>query len=816
MEELAVEEAKLGQLHAETRNVMTRIAALRSQIDNSGGSPALEQHKGTPNPSVISPALCKSDKIALFRSLFRGREDVFPRRWENVKTGKAGYSPVCGNEWKRGDCEKAAGRGKGHGPLCGDCPKQAFLPVTDREVEKHLRGEHVMGVYPLLHDESCWFLALDFDKKAWKSDIEVFLNTCRTFGLSPAVERSRSGDGAHIWLFFSTPIKAAEARKLGCLLITETMARRHQLSMESYDRLFPNQDTMPKGGFGNLIALPLQREARQLGNTVFLDEAFEPWPDQWAFLSKIQSIAPDVVCHLAEEATRRGTVIGLRTPDAAGEDNADPWNSPSKPASKQKILAVSLPPTVQAFLAQRLFLEKAGLPSILLNQLKRLAAFQNPEFYKKQRLRLSTALTPRVIACAEELPDHIALPRGCLPTAEAFLQENGIKLLLVDKREPGSPVSCTFHGRLTPVQEQAAMALLGHDTGVLVAPPGTGKTVIGAYLIAERKTSTLVLVHRRPLLSQWVAQLALFLDRDPKTIGQIGAGRNKPNGSLDVVMIQSLVRRGSVREEVAGYGQIILDEAHHCPALSFEQVLSTAKARYIVGLTATPKRLDGHHPIMEMQLGPVRFHLRPQSQDARQPFAHHLIVRQTAFCHAKADVGIHELYAALGADEKRNDMIFDDIIQALEEKRSPLVLTERRDHLEHFAARLQKFARHLIVLHGGMKAKDRRDTMARLASIPKGEERVLLATGRFIGEGFDDARLDTLFLALPVSWKGTLVQYAGRLHRLYPGKTEVRIYDYLDSDVPMLAKMFEKRLRGYRALGYHHGRASEEEKQQEK
>jgi superfamily II DNA or RNA helicase len=360
-----------------------------------------------------------------------------------------------------------------------------------------------------------------------------------------------------------------------------------------------------------------------------------------------------------------------------------------------------------------------------------------------------------------------------------------------------------FRGALTPVQEQAASALQAHDLGVFVAPPGVGKTVVGTYLVAERACSTLIVVHRRPLLDQWMAQLSLFLGIQPREIGQIGAGKTIPNGHLDVAMIQSLLRKGEVDDLVASYGQIIVDECHHVPAVSFERVLAAAKARYVVGLTATPQRRDGHHPIVGMQLGPTRFAVTPTSQAAQRPFGHKLVVRDTGFTTTDAgSLSMQDLYAKLAADEKRNRLILDDVIQALEEGRSPLLLTERKDHLEYFAARLEKFARHLVVLQGGMRPKARREANERLAGIPDDEERLVLATGRYIGEGFDDARLDTLFLALPVSWKGTLIQYTGRLHRLHPAKKEVRIFDYVDRDVAMLLRMFEKRLRGYRAIGY--------------
>jgi superfamily II DNA or RNA helicase len=814
--EIEREEARLAELRQEVDEAAVRLAALRQELSSASGEgqagPSPEPAH-PPKPDVLPAALVRdaskarlssAEKIDLFRSLFRGRADVFPRRWENPATGRSGYSPACANEWDQRLCRKSYRPPGGRRGTCGECPNQAFLPVSDEEIEGHLRGEQVMGVYPMLPDETCWLLAADFDKTSWHEDVAAFATTCRTRGVPVAIERSRSGNGAHAWFFFSAPVPAVTARKLACFLVTETMASRHQLAMDSYDRLFPNQDTMPRGGFGNLIALPLQQKARQLGNTVFVDSELRPFPDQWAFLATLRRMEPAWVDVLANEAARQGQVIGVRMSDPPDADEETPWNRRPSGGSRQSVISEPLPATARAILCQRVFIEKAGLPSSFLNQLKRLAAFQNPEFYQKQSLRLSTALTPRVIACAEELAEHIALPRGCLPGARALFREHGVDLVVEDKREDGSVLQVDFRGELTPMQEQAARAMLEHDTGVLVAPPGTGKTVIAAYLVAARRRNALILVHRKPLLDQWVAQLSLFLGIEEKEIGRIGAGTRRPTGKIDVAMLQSLGRKGSVSDLVAGYGLVIVDEAHHIPAVSFERVLSDVRARYVVGLTATPQRRDGHHPITQMQLGPIRFREPSGSQALPRPFAHRLIVRETSFSADSLPdgTGIQEIYAALAADQARNDLIFDDVVQRLEEKRSPILLTERRDHLEHFAQRLRGFARNLVVLHGGMRPKERRDVLARLATIPDDEERLLLATGRYIGEGFDDARLDTLFLALPVSWKGTLVQYTGRLHRLRPGKTEVRIYDYVDRAVAMLVRMFEKRLRGYRAIGY--------------
>lgn len=369
------------------------------------------------------------------------------------------------------------------------------------------------------------------------------------------------------------------------------------------------------------------------------------------------------------------------------------------------------------------------------------------------------------------------------------------------KRSSGNPINASFFGELTDAQCQATEAILKYDHGVIVASPGFGKTVLGTYLIAERKCSTLIRVHRQPLLEQWRSQIGIFLNRDSKSIGQLGGGKRKLTGQVDVAMIQSLSRKETVDDIVTEYGQVIIDECHHLPAVSFERVLSEVKARYVVGLTATPQRRDGHQPIIHMQIGPIRYRVDPRSQQAQCPFKYRLVVRETGFNlpEQESDMTIQELYGLLATNGQRNELIINDVLMAIEEGRSPILLTERKGHLENLHEQLKGFVKHIVVLHGGRSVKERREVQEQLASIPIGEERLLLATGRYIGEGFDDARLDTLFLTLPVSWKGTLIQYAGRLH---PSKHEVRIVDYVDSDIPMLTKMLEKRRVGYRSMGY--------------
>jgi superfamily II DNA or RNA helicase/very-short-patch-repair endonuclease len=744
-------------------------------------------------------------KVALFRSLFQGRSDVYPRRFENQRTGKSGYAPACGNEWVWSVCEKPRIK-------CAACSHQRFLPVTDDVIRWHLFGQDdtgrdfVMGVYPMLLDETCFFLAADLDKTHWQEDAQAILETCQRMNLPAALERSRSGNGGHIWLFFEEAISAAMARKLGAHILTETMERRPDIGLESYDRFFPNQDTLPQGGFGNLIALPLQKQPRELNNSVFLDDGLLPHADQWAFLSSIRKVDRSTVEAMVSEAEKRGRIVGVRLA-AVDEDAATPWALLPSRRRKEPPLTDPLPNRIDLILGNQAYIAKDVLPPGLRNRLIRLAAFQNPEFYKAQAMRLPTYDKPRIIACAEDHPQHIGIPRGCLDDVKRLLSELRIEAVVQDERFAGHPLNVEFRGELQPEQDAAAKDMLAHDTGVLSATTAFGKTVIAAWLIAKRGVNTLVLVHRRQLLEQWVERLSSFLNLPPKAIGRIGGGRKKPTGSLDVATIQSLVRNGVVNDLVGEYGHLIIDECHHVSARVFEEVVHQAKAKLVTGLSATVTRKDGHHPIIFMQCGPVRHRVDAKAQAAARPFEHTVCVRPTGFrpMGALSEDTRHqfqELYSQLVADDTRNQLICDEVLQTVREGRSPLVLTERNEHLDNLAERLSPNIQHLVVLRGGMGRKEARAIVARLASIPETEQRALLATGRYIGEGFDDARLDTLFLTLPVSWHGTIAQYVGRLHRRYHGKCEVRVYDYADLNVPMLARMFDRRCRGYEAVGY--------------
>lgn len=592
------------------------------------------------------------------------------------------------------------------------------------------------------------------------------------------------------------------------------MEHRPELGFASYDRLFPSQDTLPKGGFGNLIALPLQRQARLQGNSLFLDTALQPHPDQWAFLASVEKITQAQLEVIVADAERRDRVMGVRL-SLDGED-ADaqaksPWVAPASRRRAEVSIAGPFPEKLEMVLGDQIYLAKEAMPAPLRNRLLRLAAFQNPEFYRAQAMRLSTYGKPRVIHCAEELPGHIALPRGCLDEIRQLMDTLGIEAAIRDARCAGAPLAVSFQGTLRPEQQAAAQEMLRHDTGVLSATTAFGKTVLAAWLIAQRGASTLVLVHRQQLMEQWVERLSAFLGIPEKQIGRLGGGRRKLTGNVDVALVQSLVRKGVVLDEVGAYGHLVVDECHHLPAWSFEQVARRAKAKYITGLSATVTRKDGHHPIIFMQCGPVRHRVDARVHAAARPFARTVLVRPTAFRFSQPPEDdprkqFQALVQALQTDDARNSMIRADALQAVREGRKPLILTERTGHLallaQQLAAEIVTEGGHVVTLQGGMGRKALHRTLDELARIPENAPRVIVATGSFIGEGFDDSALDTLLLTLPVSWRGTVAQYAGRLHRLHEGKREVRIYDYADLNEPMLARMFDKRCRGYETLGY--------------
>ncbi len=630
------------------------------------------------------------------------------------------------------------------------------------------------------------------------------MTTCDTFAVSAYLERSRSGSGAHVWIFFDKPIRASVARSFGTFLLSETKQKRYQLGFKSFDRMFPNQDFMPKGGFGNLIALPLQLESRKAGNSVFIDRNFQAYEDQWSFLTSVVRMKTTFVESVVREAAARQAILTVPLPEI-DQDANEPWKIKPSGKAKNNDLKAPFPKKVAITLSNMIYVPKFEFSSSALNKLMKLAAFQNPEFYRLQATRQSTHDTPRVICCADDHPQDIALPRGCLNNLLEIFKHNGIAVAINDERSKGEHINVAFKGQLRPNQLSAEKALIEKDFGILSASTAFGKTVLAAKLIGERKLNTLILVHTVSLIDQWKEKLEEFLVLPPNAIGQLGGGKKKRTGQIDIATIQSLVRKGVVSDIVTEYGQIVVDECHHISAFSFEQVIKQAKAKHVLGLTATLVRKDGHHPIIVMHCGDVLFKDALKNRKYFAGIKHAVIPRQTNFqftSSANEETPFHELYDALAKDENRNELIFDDILKELEQGRSPLVITERIEHLDGLAMKLSGFAKNIIVLKGGMTKKERTQIFARLKAIPEQEERLILASGKFVGEGFDDSRLNTLFLLLPVSFGGRVEQYVGRLHREHLGKNDLRIYDYVDSSHPIFRKMFERRCEKYRNLGY--------------
>lgn len=731
------------------------------------------------------------EKVELFRRLFQGRNDVYPVRWESKSTGKAGYAPACANEWRIGVCEKPRIK-------CSDCGNRLFIPVSDAVAYDHLAGERTVGIYPLLPDDTCHFLAVDFDEADWREDAGAFTQSCAELGVPAALEISRSGNGAHAWVFFSDRVAARDARRLGTAIISHTCSRTRQLKLESYDRLFPNQDTMPKGGFGNLIALPLQKKPRENGHSVFVDSSFCPYPDQWAYLASIQLMPPHDIDPTILRATGNAHPLDVTFVD--DEDNKEPWKRTG--AATQKLTG-PMPKSLSLTVANLVYFEKAQLPQSLANRLIRLAAFQNPEFYKAQAMRFPVWDKPRVIGCAENYPNHIALPRGCLEAAVDLLRTYAIKCEFRDERFEGVPLDVTFCGTLRSDQNTAVTAMLEHKMGVLCAPTAFGKTVTAAALIAARGVNTLVLVHRTELLKQWKERLQSFLGVGKSLVGTIGGGKTRPTGTIDIAVMQSLSRKGEVDPIVENYGHVVVDECHHVGAVSFDAILKRVKAKYVLGLTATPIRRDGQQPIIFMQCGPIR-HVAAKPLGA----PHDLAVLPFGLpkkIEVSQDAGIQDIFRHLANDSDRTALITAEIARAFEQGRKVLVLTERTEHLQTIAAQLAVKVATLFTLHGRMSKKARVALVEEINRLPPDAPRVLLSTGKLVGEGFDHPPLDTLVLAMPISWKGTLQQYAGRLHREHATKSDVRIIDFVDEGHPALVRMWDKRQRGYREMGYRIG-----------
>lgn len=768
-------EREIAALRAENKR-LTRLLDLRGQDIR----PDSEQLTAPLRPpGLVTRHSESADKIALFMDLFRARRDGHAVRWENERLGTKGWTPAAVGGWRKGMRWATASR----------------IPLTEQVVRDHLEGKKFIGLYPMFVDNTCAFLAADFDGATAMLDALAYVKVATSFSVPTALEISQSGRGAHVWIFFTGPVPAATARQMGTVLIHGAAVMRGSMDLRSYDRLFPSQDVLPGEGPGNLIAAPLYGKRRRDGLTEFLDVAtLEPFDDQWAYLSMLRRATPREVGKIAARVKDVATGSEVRRLTRSAATKVHP----------------RLPSRIFATLGAGLAIDTAELSPAALATFKHAASMANPRFYELQRLRKSVWGVPRFIQGYDlTLGGEFVVPRGLRHAIASMVETAGSRLDITDGRNTGSEVDLTFGGSLSPAQDNAVGALLAHDDGVLVAAPGSGKTVMACAIIAERATSTLVLVDRKALADQWRERVFQFLG---VKAGQLGAGRSRLTGAVDIMMLPTLARRDDIVELTAPYGQVVVDEAHHVAAAVYDHTVKRIAARFWLGLTATPRRRDGLGELVTWQLGPVRHVLDERDRgtlldpQAAGVAERRLVVHETGFTADDIDIGepgaLADLYHRLALDRNRNAQIVDDVAAAVSDGRNCLVLTRRIAHLAALDELLHARALSALRLQGGMPAKERRAVIDRLAAATIGEGALVIGTMPFIGEGFDSPALDTLFLAAPISYDGLLVQCVGRILREASGKSTAVVHDYHDAMVPVLAASLGKRMPGYRALRF--------------
>ena len=782
---------ELDDLESKKKSINQEIACLEQLELNKDQN---KTHLGT--KALSRTAESPEDKIKLFHRLFACRTSVFPKLWINQNKNTKGYSPACNNEWAKGVCNKPKIK-------CSNCNNQNFVPLNEYVINDHLRGKQTIETYAIDFDDSCKFIACDFDGKDWEMAVINYQKAANELGIEVAIEKSRSGNGSHAWIFFSEKVEARIARQLGTLILSKAQENCHIIKFDSFDRFFPNQDLLPKGGFGNLIALPLQKDKRELGNCVFLDQNLNAITDQWDYLSNIHLLSDfDIRNIISKYSADLFSDFNFDEEIAAKTDEnilRDDSKEKSPDISGQKIIITK---------HAQIIIPTKGIPIRLITKLKRLATFPNIEFYKKMRMRLPTYPLSRFIFAGEVRKDHILLPRGILNKAKALLQEAKAEIEIVDKRPKFKKIKIKFTGELTKSQKQATRKFSKQEAGVLVATPGCGKTVMGCYLIAKRKLPTLVLVHKQPLINQWQSRILEFTDFDKKEIGIVAGAKKKPKNKIDIAMLQTLTRMENVKEFLSNYDHIIIDECHHIPAISFEDVLKQVKARYILGLTATPYRKDGLEKLLFYLCGEVIHNMESETE---KNLDKSVIIKETGFRfndEAGNNLPIHMLWSELTENEARNNMIIGDIISTLNDNRATLVISDRKEHLKFLKERTEEnldknYQAKLFRLDGELSAKDRKEVLCQLQEAHNQDGKYcLFATSSLIGEGVDIAELDALILGLPLSFEGRMVQYAGRLNRYHKNKKDIRIYDYLDSHSAVAIKMYKNRVKFYNKSNY--------------
>lgn len=734
--------------------------------------------------------LSREDSVKIFMNYFKGRNDVYPylsidKNNPNIKY----YIPACTNEWKNGVCNKTMGK------KCKTCQYRENKPISKETIYKHMYGNYPIGIYPLLENDTCFFLSLDFDdkdsKKDIKSDVLAFASVCDKYEVPIAIERSRSGNGIHIWMFFDTNIKAITARKLGSLLLSKTMEISN-ISISSFDRMFPNQDTLPKGGYGNLIALPFQNEPSKYGNTLFIDRNFILIKNQMQYLSSIHKLTEIEVFEKIKQLSNETIDISHEIIDMQNEVKVKSKNN------------IDYPKSIKVILKDMVYIDKANLDGVVKNSFRRLATFANPEFYKKQKLRMSVYNVPMVIDCGKEDEKYLKLPRGTYNYLESLCNVNNIEIISKDERFVGNKIEVKFNGSLKEEQQIAINHMLKYDNGILCAPTGFGKTVIGCKLIAERKVNTLILVNKIQLLNQWKDRIKEFLD--VKEVGEISSKKKNITNVIDVVSVKSLWNNGNVLDIAKNYGMIIIDECHHTAAYTFEQAINTGNAKYVYGISATPERENGHTPIIKMQCGDIRYKVDSLKFNKKLNIPMKVIAKKSHLNFTNQNIDnyeLNEINDLIAKDIIRSENIIKDIKKEYDNGKNILVLTERLELMNYIYDKLSKYTNNIFKYYGGIGKKILKSYMELNNQINENKDnKIIVATGSYIGEGFDDSKLDVLFLTMPISGQTRVTQYAGRLHRQDSNKKEILIYDYIDDNFSKTRNMFLKRKKTYEKLGY--------------